>query len=203
MQQQAEPEMHNSSDATLYDRYALFTESEKNIDEYALSFFRKNICNSYVYPFSQEDPMDTFTQSAKRFSLLLIFCTLTLVFSLNACGSQPGLTGSSSTLQQTPTTSSTVAPGTPQLTQQYDFTEQDSGRTVTYTVTSRFEITLNQQKYPKGNLRVSCSRAGTLGAISNLPAETPPLYAVRYEGVQAGRCTIQNGTFLLTVKIIA
>src|SRR5258708_5613419 len=89
------------------------------------------------------------------------------------------------------------------LTQQYDFTEQDSGRTVTYTVTSRFEITLNQQKYPKGNLRVSCSRAGTLGAISNLPSETPPLYAVRYEGVQAGRCTIQNGTFLLTVKIIA
>lgn len=147
--------------------------------------------------------MDTFTQSAKRFSLLLIFCTLTLVFSLNACGSQPGLTGSSSTLRQTPTTSSTVAPGTPQLTQQYDFTEQDSGRTVTYTVTSRFEITLNQQKYPKDNLRVSCSRAGTLGAISNLPSETPPLYAVRYEGVQAGRCTIQNGTFLLTVKIIA
>ena len=203
--QQAEPEMHNRSDAALYDRYALFTESEKilNVVEYALSFFMKNICNSHVHSFSQEDPMDTFTQSAKRFSLLLIFCTLTLVFSLNACGSQPGLTGSSSTPQQTPTTSSTVVPGTPQLTQQYDFTEQDSGRTVTYTVTSRFEITLNQQKYPKDNLRVSCSRAGTLGAISNLPAETPPLYAVRYEGVQAGSCTIQNGTFLLTVKIIA
>jgi hypothetical protein len=173
-----------------------------NVVEYAPSFFRKNICNSYVHSFSQEDPMDTFTQSVKRFSLLLIFCTLTLVFSLNACGSQPGLTGSSSTPRQTPTTSTTVAPGTPQLTQQYDFTEQDSGRTVTYTVTSRFEITLNQQKYPKGNLRVSCSRARTLGAISNLPAETPPLYAVRYEGVQAGRCTIQNGTFLLTVKIV-
>ncbi len=29
MQQQAEPEMHNSSDAVLYDRYTLFTESEK------------------------------------------------------------------------------------------------------------------------------------------------------------------------------
>jgi hypothetical protein len=147
--------------------------------------------------------MDTYTQSAKRFSFLLIFFTLTLLFPLSACTSQPGLTGSSSTLQQAPTTSSAVAPGTSQLTQQYDFTEQDSGRTVTYTVTSRFEIAFNQQKYPKGNLRVSCSPAGTLGAISNLPSETPPLYAVRYEGVQAGRCTIQNGTFLLTVKIIA
>jgi len=40
--QQAEPEMHNSSDAALYDRYALFTESEKilNVVEYALSFIR-------------------------------------------------------------------------------------------------------------------------------------------------------------------
>ena len=32
MQQQAEPEIHNSSDAALYDRYALFTEGEKNIE---------------------------------------------------------------------------------------------------------------------------------------------------------------------------
>src|SRR5438132_4139312 len=32
--QQAEPEMHNRSDAALYDRYALFTESEKNIERY-------------------------------------------------------------------------------------------------------------------------------------------------------------------------
>ncbi len=32
MQQQAEPEMYNSSDAALYDRYAFFTEGEKNIE---------------------------------------------------------------------------------------------------------------------------------------------------------------------------
>src|SRR5258708_36882959 len=87
-----------------------------NVVEYALSFFRKNICNSYVHSFSQEDPMDTFTQSTKRFSLLLIFCTLTLVFSLNVCESHPGLTGSAATLRQTPPTSSPITPGTPQLT---------------------------------------------------------------------------------------
>lgn len=147
--------------------------------------------------------MDTCIQSAKRLSLFLAFCSLMLLLPLNACGSQSSLTSASSTPQPVPTASGTVSPGTSQLTQQYDFTEQDSGRTVTYTVTSRFEIVLNQQKYPKKNLQVSCNPAGTLGAVSNLPSETPPLYAVRYQGVQAGMCTIQNGTFLLTVRIIA
>src|SRR6266478_4548546 len=39
MQQQAEPEMHNSSDAALYDRYALLQRVKKilNVVEYALS----------------------------------------------------------------------------------------------------------------------------------------------------------------------
>jgi hypothetical protein len=166
-----------------------------------LLFSGKHLQQSCTLIFSG-GPMDTCTQSAKHLSLLSLFFTLTLLLPLNACGSRPGLTSPSSTPQQMPTASNTVAPGTPQLTQHYDFTEQDSGRTVTYTVTSRFEIILNQQKDPKGNLQVSCSPAGTLGVISNLPSEPPPLYAVRYEGVQAGRCTIKNGTFLLTVKII-
>lgn len=92
---------------------------------------------------------------------------------------------------------------TPQLTQQYDFTEHDSGRTLTYTVTTRFEIFFNQQQYPKKNLQLSCTPPGALGSISNLPSVTPPMYAVRYEAVQPGLCTIRNGTFLLTVWIIA
>src|SRR5579863_2858590 len=108
------------------------------------------------------------------------------------------------TPQQTATTpgnhSSTA---TPQLTQQYEFTEQDSGRTVTYSVTSRFGISLNQQTYPKKNLQVSCSPSGTIGSISNLPSVSPPLYAVRYQGIQPGQCTIKDGTFLLIVKIVA
>ena len=95
------------------------------------------------------------------------------------------------------------SPTTPSLTQQYDFTAQDSGRTVTYTITSRFEIFLNQQKYPKQNVEVSCHPQGTLGSVSNLPSVAPPLYVVRYEGVQPGACTIKNGTFLLTVRMIA
>lgn len=96
-----------------------------------------------------------------------------------------------------------LLPAPPELTQQYEFTEKDSGRTVTYTVTTRFQIILNQQQYPKRNLQLSCTPPGGLGSISNLPSVTPPLYAVRYEAVQPGLCTIKNGTFLLTVSIIA
>ncbi len=109
------------------------------------------------------------------------------------------------TPQRTPTTlGNHLSPTpTPQLTQQYDFTEQASGRTITYTVTSRFEIILNQQRYSKKNVQVSCTPPGTLGSVSNLPSVTPPLYVIRYEGVQPGLCTIKNGTFLLTVRIIA
>ena len=107
--------------------------------------------------------------------------------------------------QRTPTTPGnhlSITP-TPQLTQQYEFTEQASGRTITYTVTSRFEIILNQQRYSKKNVQVSCTPLGTLGSVSNLPSVPPPLYVIRYEGVQPGLCTIKNGTFLLTVRIIA
>ncbi len=107
------------------------------------------------------------------------------------------------TWTQVPLATPSLLPATPKLTQQYEFTEQDSGRTVTYTVTTRFEIIFNQQQYPKKNLQLSCTPPEVLGSISNLPSVTPPLYAVRYEAVQPGLCTIRNGTFLLTVRIIA
>jgi hypothetical protein len=115
------------------------------------------------------------------------------------------ISGPGTTPPQTPTSSS-IPPSTtptPQLTQQYQFTEQDSERTVTYIITSRFGIILNQQTYPKENMQIFCTPPGTLGSISNLPSVAPPLYAVRYEAVQPGLCVIRNGTFLLIVRIIS
>ena len=134
-------------------------------------------------------------------SLPLLFSIAFLIFA--SCA---GPTSTQTTTpQQTPTAQSIPASpaSTPQLTQQYEFKEQDSGRTVTFTVTSRFQIILDQQKYPKKNVQVSCTPPETLGSVSNLPAVAPPLYALRYEGVQAGLCTIKNGNFLLTVRIIS
>ncbi len=110
----------------------------------------------------------------------------------------------SPTPPQTPTSSIPVSmTPTSELTQQYQFTEQDSGRTVTYTITSRLGIILNQQTYPKENMHILCTPPGALGSVSNLPSVVPPLYAVRYEAVQPGLCVIRNGTFLLIVRIIS
>lgn len=84
------------------------------------------------------------------------------------------------TPQPTSTTPSNPISNTPQLTQQFEFTVQDSGRTVTYVVTSRFEIILNRQKYPKKQVQISCTPQDTLGSVSNLPSVAPPLYVIRY-----------------------
>lgn len=146
--------------------------------------------------------MNKFSQSHTRFSLLLILYVATLLLPLSACGSQPGSTDVNSTPKPTATAPSTPTPDASKLPIQFEFTDKDSGKTATYYVTSRFTIVLNAQQYPKENMQVFCQPAGTIGSISNLPYEAPPLYAVRYEGVQPGTCTIKNGTFLLTVKIV-
>jgi hypothetical protein len=146
----------------------------------------------------------TGAQQSRARSTIPGLTLLGLAFLLLVSCANPAST-QGTTPQRTPTTlGNHLSPTpTPQLTQQYDFTEQASGRTITYTVTSRFEIILNQQRYSKKNVQVSCTPPGTLGSVSNLPSVTPPLYVIRYEGVQPGLCTIKNGTFLLTVRIIA
>ncbi len=123
--------------------------------------------------------------------LLLVSCT-------NSAGQQQ------KEAQPAPTSPSNLysTPSSSYLTQQYQFTAQDSGRTVTYPITSRFGIILNGQKYPKNKIQLSCLPSGTLGSVSNIPYVAPPLYAVRYEGVRPGVCVVKNGTFHLTVIIV-
>jgi len=147
--------------------------------------------------------IDTEVWQSRARSIVPLWMLLGLAILLLVSCSNPVSTQDTTT-QRTATSSNLPLSATPspQLTQQYEFTEHDSGRTLTYTITSRFGISLNQQMYPKENIRLSCTPPGTLGSISNIPTVMPPLYAVRYEGVQPGLCTIKNGTFLLTVRII-
>ena len=138
-------------------------------------------------------------QHMRRMVPLCTLVGLTVIL-LVSCASPASAKG---TARQAPTTPTnpTLAPS--QLTQQYEFTAQDSGRTLTYTATSRFGVTLNAQKYPKSHLQISCSPQGTIGSVSNIPSVAPPLYAIRYQGVGPGICTIKNGTFYLIVRIVA
>jgi ABC-type Fe3+-hydroxamate transport system substrate-binding protein len=142
--------------------------------------------------------VDTFFQPAKRLPFLMTFLSVTLLLLLSACGSQAGSISNS-----TPPPTATVPPAASPspFTGPYQFTAQDSGRTVTLYVTSRMTILLNEQQYPRAQLLVSCSPQGVLGTISNVPFEPPPVYAVRYEAVRPGACTIKDSTFLLTVRV--
>jgi hypothetical protein len=143
---------------------------------------------------------------ARRLIPLYILASFAMILLIGcAPASTAGVAQQASTTPagRTPTPLATPAQTPPSLTQQYSFTAQDSGRTLTYTVTSRFGITLNSQKYPKSHLQVICSPQDTLGSISNIPSVAPPLYAVRYQGVEPGICTIKNGSFFLTVRIVA
>jgi hypothetical protein len=133
------------------------------------------------------------------YSAISIWTLWVLVVILLVSCANPTSTQGTMPKQSSPSVSTTSSSLPAYLTQ---FMEQDSGRTVTYTVTSRFGITLNSQKYPEKNVQVSCTPPRTIESVSNLPSVPPPLYAVRYEGVQPGLCTIKNGTFLLTVRII-
>jgi hypothetical protein len=101
---------------------------------------------------------------------------------------------------------STLSPTSPQATSvstpssQYEIRAQDSGKTFTYTVTTRFSVILDQNQYPKSDL--SCQPQGIIGSISNIPEVQPPLYAARYEAVQSGTCKLKDGSFEVTIHII-
>ncbi|MGE5541123.1 MAG: hypothetical protein ACM3TU_02470 [Bacillota bacterium] len=82
----------------------------------------------------------------------------------------------------------------------FEITEADSGKTFTYTVTSRFTLILDETKHPQQEL--SCVPAGILGSISNIPAVSPPSYAARFEGVAPGTCTFSDRDFTATITIV-
>lgn len=108
--------------------------------------------------------------------------------------------------QQTPM-SSQVTPWPSQIeNHQFTFTAADSGKTVTYVITSRFTVELNPLLYPKNELQVTCNPSNTLIPISNLPnvASQIPLYMVRYEGeIPGGKCVLRDRDFVLTVNFVS
>lgn len=95
----------------------------------------------------------------------------------------------------------TVTPTSqPELSTTYEINEADNGKTFTYTVTSRFSVMLDGNKHSRDSLSVV--PMGIVGYVSNVPDVNPPLWVVRYEGVSSGTCTIRNGDFAVTVRIV-
>lgn len=80
----------------------------------------------------------------------------------------------------------------------YHITAHESGRTFTYTLTSRFVVTLDGRMYPQQQLR--CEPGGIIGRITNVPSAQPPLYNAQFEVVAAGTCTLRDGSFSVTIR---
>jgi len=59
---------------------------------------------------------------------------------------------------------------------------------------------LDARTDPQADLH--CTPDGVIGSISNAPAVPPPMYAARYEGVQAGTCTLADDHFSATIVIV-
>lgn len=82
----------------------------------------------------------------------------------------------------------------------YEITEIDSGRIFTYTLTERFSVILDSNKYPRENFKYE--PPGIVGAVSNIYPVPDPLYMMRYETVKPGTGTIRNGKFAVTINVV-
>ncbi|GAP12872.1 hypothetical protein LARV_00612 [Longilinea arvoryzae] len=84
-----------------------------------------------------------------------------------------------------------------------EITAADNGQTFEIGITSRISVVLDAAQYPLANLVLHCQPADALGGITNVESVPPQYYVVRYEGVQPGQCSLQNGDFEVTIKVVA
>ena len=82
----------------------------------------------------------------------------------------------------------------------YEITEIDSGKTFTYTLTGRFSVILDSNKYPRENFEYE--PPDIVGAVSSIYPVPAPLYVMRYETVKLGTGTIRNGRFAVTINVV-
>lgn len=75
----------------------------------------------------------------------------------------------------------------------------DTGKTFTYSETSRFTVFLDSNKYPKSEL--VCNPQGIIGEISNIPPAVLPLYATRFETISPGQCTLSDRDFSVNIIV--
>jgi hypothetical protein len=79
-------------------------------------------------------------------------------------------------------------------------TTESNGKTFTFTLTSRFAIFLDDEKYPLSQLR--CEPEPVFGYISNGSFRGFKLYPVEYEAAKIGECVLRNGDFSATIIVI-
>jgi hypothetical protein len=76
---------------------------------------------------------------------------------------------------------------------------QDSGKTFTYTTTSRFMVFLDDLDYPLKDL--NCVPQSVIGYISNGSLRGPDHYPIMFEAGPEGTCLLQDRDFQVRIVI--
>ena len=153
------------------------------------------------------------------FFLIIVFffltgCSLSIMDGQKEKAQQPDFTAVPATALEklTGAAEMTVYPLTPmpaEVSATIDWTPapgeivaSDAGKEFSIRVTSRISLILQEKEYPAADIELHCTPADALGRISNVPVVPAGYYVFRYEGVQAGTCTIRNGQFEITIKVV-
>jgi hypothetical protein len=77
-------------------------------------------------------------------------------------------------------------------------TEADTGKTFSYTETSRFGICLDEKRYPLKSLDTrDCD--SIMGYVSNWSLRGPDNYPIGFQITGVGSCVVKNGSFRVRI----
>ncbi len=80
-------------------------------------------------------------------------------------------------------------------------TESDNDKTLVYTKSSRFAVTLSEDKYPLPQ-DWGCAPAGVIGYAPDLSSNGPNQYPIGFEALHEGTCTLVNNDFKVNIIVI-
>src|SRR3989344_5327160 len=81
----------------------------------------------------------------------------------------------------------------------YVIKENDSGKTFSYPKGSYFTIVLDEDRYPKKELK--CAPNGIVRQIGNEPKVKIEMYAIRFETENPGTCMLKSGSFAVAIRV--
>jgi hypothetical protein len=76
---------------------------------------------------------------------------------------------------------------------------EDNGNTFTYSLSERFFVFLDDEKYPRSEL--VCEPKPVIGYISNGDFRGPDLYPIYYEASEIGSCTLKDRDFAIKIVV--
>ncbi|MEJ2601190.1 MAG: hypothetical protein P8Z00_22860 [Anaerolineales bacterium] len=77
---------------------------------------------------------------------------------------------------------------------------EDNGRTYTYTLTNRFFVFLDDEKYPVDGMK--CEPKPVIGSVTSGSFRGRGLYPIYYDASIVGSCTLKNHDFAVKIVVV-